>query len=225
VIVTNQTTADIYFGPLHLGAGVGTMLTVDDTSDTSLYLTNDSVADALNNAYSSGNITVSGEAQPFPRPIGTPTILHGDGSPEGLVYASQGSVYLNRSAGSSINAIYTKTTGLHLSTGWVAMAGASPGLTGVIAASGSISGGSGFTVNKTATGTYAVTFNAAFVSVPVVTLAVEQSSTDVANGRSAWITLETGSVGTTGFTAYTGSDSAGPAYADRDWYFLAIAVV
>jgi hypothetical protein len=66
--VTNNTTADIYFGPLHLGAGIGTQLTVDDTSATSLYLTSDDVADALNNAYNTGKIQVSGAASPFPRP-------------------------------------------------------------------------------------------------------------------------------------------------------------
>jgi len=96
MLVTNQTSSDIYFGPLHLGAGIGTTLTVDDTSSTSLYLTEDTVADALNNAYNSGKITVSGAAQPFPRPTGVPEVLHGDGDPEGLVFAPQGSVFMRR---------------------------------------------------------------------------------------------------------------------------------
>ncbi len=120
MLVTNQTSSDIYFGPLHLGAGVGTTLTVDDTSDTSLYLTNDTVADALNNAYNADKITVSSAAQPFPRPTGTPEVLHGDGDPEGLVFAPQGSVYMRRDGVvSNGGGLYIKTTGVTLSTGWV----------------------------------------------------------------------------------------------------------
>lgn len=120
MLVTNQTSSDLYFGPLHLGAGVGTTLTVDDTSDTSLYLKDDAVADALNNAYNSGQITVSGEAEPFPRPTGTPTLLHGDGNPEGLVFAPQGSIYMRRDGVvSNGGGLYIKTSGVTLSTGWI----------------------------------------------------------------------------------------------------------
>lgn len=120
MIVTNQTSSDIYFGPLHLGAGIGTLLTVDDTTATSLYLTNDIVADAVNNAYNSGKIAVSGAALPFPRPTGVPILLHGDGNPEGLHFAPQGSVYMRRD-GILTNGgvIYMKTTGVTLNTGWI----------------------------------------------------------------------------------------------------------
>lgn len=79
MLVTNQTTQDYWFGPLHLAAGVGEQLTVDDTTETSLYLTDDAVADAINNLYASGYITVSSAASPFPRPTGMPQVLHGDG--------------------------------------------------------------------------------------------------------------------------------------------------
>jgi hypothetical protein len=44
VNITNLTSQDYWFGPLHLPAS-GSM-TLDDTTDTSLYLTDDSVADA-----------------------------------------------------------------------------------------------------------------------------------------------------------------------------------
>jgi microcystin-dependent protein len=132
MLVTNQTTSDIYFGPLHLGAGVGTTLTVDDTSATSLYLTNDSVADALNNAYKTNRITVSGQAQPFPRPIGDPSLLHGSGNPEGLVFAPQGSVYMRRDGVQTNGGVlYMKTTGITFSTGWLDLATAS-GATAVL---------------------------------------------------------------------------------------------
>lgn len=126
MLVTNETTADLYFGPLHLGAGVGTQLVVDDTSATSLYLTSDLVADALNNAYNSGKITVTGAADPFPRPTGDPQFLHGSGTPEGLVFAPHGTIYLRRD-GVQTNGgvIYTKTTGVTDSTGWVDIATAS----------------------------------------------------------------------------------------------------
>jgi hypothetical protein len=118
MVVTNQTAQDYWFGPLHLAAGVGQTLSVDDTTATSLYLKDDTVADALNILYASGKITVSGAAFPFPRPTGTPAVLNGDGSPEGLVYAAQGSVYFRRDK----SGIYQKTTGIHLNTGWVAVA-------------------------------------------------------------------------------------------------------
>lgn len=126
MLVTNQTANDYWFGPLHLPGGVGQQITVDDTSATSLYLTNDSVADAINNLYASGKITVSSEAQPFPRPTGVPTLLHGDGSPEGLVYAPQGSVYMRRD-GTLTNGgvLYLKTTGITVNTGWLDLSTAS----------------------------------------------------------------------------------------------------
>src|SRR2546427_8269360 len=96
MLLTNLTPQDYWFGPLHLAAGNGQTLTVDDTSATSLYLTDDTVADSINTLVASGKITQTGAAPPFPRATGEPTILHGDGSPEGIVYAGQGSVYLRR---------------------------------------------------------------------------------------------------------------------------------
>lgn len=117
MLITNQTIQDYWFGPLHLTGGVGQTLTVDDTSETSLYLLEDAVADAINNLYSSGKITVTGAAAPFPRPTGVPQLLHGDGSPEGLVYAPQGSMYMRRD-GTGANSLYTKTTGVTINTGW-----------------------------------------------------------------------------------------------------------
>jgi microcystin-dependent protein len=120
MLVTNKTSHDIYFGPLHLGAGNGTTLTVDDTTATSLYLTSDEVADALNNAYNNLQIDVSGQAQPFPRPTGTPLVLHGTGDPEGVVFAAQGSAYLRRDGlQSNGGGIYVKTTGITFATGWL----------------------------------------------------------------------------------------------------------
>jgi microcystin-dependent protein len=132
MLITNQTNTDYWFGPLHLPAGVGQQITVDDTSATSLYLTNDQVADAINNLYISAKITVASAAAPFPRPTGVPSLLHGDGAPEGLVYAPQGSVYMRRD-GTQTNGgvLYLKTTGVTLNTGWLDLATA----TGVAVAS------------------------------------------------------------------------------------------
>lgn len=121
MLVTNQTTQDYWFGPLHLPASA-TNVTVDDTSATSLYLTDDTVADAINNLYASGKITVSGAAAPFPRPTGMPEVLHGDGSPEGLHYAPQGSLFMRRDGGDAWH-LYVKTTAVTLNTGWVAVPG------------------------------------------------------------------------------------------------------
>lgn len=122
MLVTNQTTQDYWFGPLHLLGGVGQQLTVDDTTDTSLYLTDDAVADAINNLYASGKITVSSAAAPFPRPTGMPDVLHGDGSPEGLHYAPQGSLYMRRDGGDAWH-LYVKTTAVTVNTGWMAVPG------------------------------------------------------------------------------------------------------
>lgn len=115
MLVTNQTTSDYWFGPLHLPAGIGQSLTVDDTSATSLYLTDDAVADSINTLYQSGKITVASANPPFPRATSSPEVLHGDGSPEGLVYAAQGSIYLRRDR----MAIFQKNTGVHFNNGWV----------------------------------------------------------------------------------------------------------
>lgn len=61
MLVTNNTAQDYWFGPLHLAANA-TNVTVDDTSATSLYLLEDSVADAINNLYNAGKISVSSAA-------------------------------------------------------------------------------------------------------------------------------------------------------------------
>ena len=131
MLLTNQTTQDYFFGPLHLAAGVGSTLTVDDTTATSLYLTDDTVADAINTLVASSKVTQTGAAAPFPRPTGVPEVLHGDGSPEGLVYGGQGSLYLRRD-NSGGTQLYQKTTGIHLNTGWVSTAGTAIAPTGTV---------------------------------------------------------------------------------------------
>jgi microcystin-dependent protein len=125
MLITNLTPQDYWFGPLHLPAGNGSTLTVDDTSATSLYLNDDGVADAINTLYAAlpPLITVSGQAQPFPRATGVPSILHGDGSPEGIVYAGQGSIYMRRDNTGGTQ-LYQKSSGIHLNTGWIGFAGA-----------------------------------------------------------------------------------------------------
>lgn len=127
MLVTNNTNQDYWFGPLHLPGGIGQTLTVDDTTETSLYLTSDVVADAINNLSNLGKITCTSTASPFPRPTGTPELLHGDGSPEGIVYAGQGSMYMRRD-GTGPNSLYTKTTGISISTGWEAFSNAMAGV-------------------------------------------------------------------------------------------------
>jgi hypothetical protein len=121
VLVTNQTNQDYWFGPLHLPAGVGSTLTVDDSSASSLYLLSDEVADAIAYLSSQGKISVSSVTAgiPFPRATGTPSLMHGDGSPEGLVFASQGSLYMRRDTSGSTDYLYVKTTGVLFNTGWV----------------------------------------------------------------------------------------------------------
>ena len=123
MLLTNKTNTDYYFGPLHLAAGITSTLTIDDNSATSLYLTDDAVADTIAMLDTAGKITVSAVTLGivYPRPTGTPEILHGDGSPEGKIYAGQGSLFMDRSAASVNNCLYTKTTGVHSNTGWGAL--------------------------------------------------------------------------------------------------------
>jgi hypothetical protein len=118
VQVQNLTSQDYWFGPLHIGPGA--TITVDDTSATSLYLTNDAVADAINNLAAANKIQVTLAAAPFPRPTGTPALLHGDGVPEGRDFAPQGSLYMRRDQAG----LYVKTTAVTLNTGWVLNGGA-----------------------------------------------------------------------------------------------------
>jgi hypothetical protein len=121
MLITNQTMADYWFGPMHLLAGVGETLVLDDTSDTALYLLDDSVADSVNTLVQAGMITVTGANTPFPRPTGVPALLHGDGSPQGKVYGGQGSLYLRRDNTGGQTALLTKTTGVTYNTGWAAV--------------------------------------------------------------------------------------------------------
>jgi hypothetical protein len=105
-----------------LNGTVGATVTIDTTTNASLYLTNDAFADIVNALYAHAYITVTSPPNPFPRPTGVPEILHGDGSPEGVVFAPQGSSYMRRDNSGSQNALYAKTTGPSLNTGWQAFA-------------------------------------------------------------------------------------------------------
>ena len=129
--ITNQTNNAYTFGPYQLPAGVGTgTVTIDTTTNASLYLTDDHFADIVNALYVAVPplITVTNPPSPFPRVTGVPQILHGDGSPEGVVFASSGSAFMRRDNGGAASALYAKTTGPSLSTGWQAFAGsAAPG--------------------------------------------------------------------------------------------------
>lgn len=122
--ITNQTANQYTFGPYVLPAGVGTgQVTIDTTTNASLYLTEDSFADIVNALYALTYITVTNPPTPFPRPTGVPQILHGDGAPEGVVFATQGSAFMRHDNSGASNALYAKTTGPSLSTGWQAFAG------------------------------------------------------------------------------------------------------
>ncbi len=119
MIITNQTNNTYLFGPYQLAGGIGTAtVTIDTTTNASLYLTNDAFADVVNALYTSGSITVTNQPSVFPRVTGVPQLLHGDGNPEGSVFATQGSAFMRRDASSANNSLYAKTTGPSLSTGW-----------------------------------------------------------------------------------------------------------
>jgi len=89
-----------------------------------LYLTDDAFADIVNSLYALGYITVANPPTPFPRVTGVPQILHGDGSPEGVVFATQGSAFMRRDNSGANNALYAKTTGPSQNTGWQAFSAA-----------------------------------------------------------------------------------------------------
>jgi hypothetical protein len=77
----------------------------------------------VNTLNQSGLILVTSYATPFPRPTGVPRVVHGVGSPQGMVYAPQGSIYLRQdiavaSPASPVSSVYVKTTGVTFNTGW-----------------------------------------------------------------------------------------------------------
>lgn len=152
--VTNNTSQDYWFGPLHLLPNAVNYI-VDDTTETSLYLTDDTVADAINNLYAAGKISVSGAASPFPRPTGMPDLLHGDGSPEGVHYAPQGSLYLRRDGGDAWH-LYVKSTAVTLDTGWIALPGQELDYAQITAST------SGITATTEATSQAVITGNAVY---------------------------------------------------------------
>ncbi len=133
MIITNLTGVAYSLGPMYL-VPFGT-LDLDDTSETSLYLLDDEVADAVNTLYQSGNIQVDSAADPFPRATGDPSSLSGDGSPEGVMYAPQGSLYMRRDSVEPVTSLYTKTTGVTDNTGWLGVSTPAPNGTCLIGTS------------------------------------------------------------------------------------------
>ena len=122
MVIQNNTAVEYWFGPISLPPNA--TITIDDITDTSLYLTDDTVADAINtlSETSPALITVTPTTGTiFPRATGTPTILHGDGSPQGLVYGPQGSIYLRRDSTAAPTTLYVKNSGVTLNTGWNAL--------------------------------------------------------------------------------------------------------
>jgi hypothetical protein len=122
--LNNQTSNTYAFGPYVLGPSPASV-TIDTTTNASLYLTDDHFADIVNQLLALGFVTYTPGTQPtpFPRVTGVPQILHGDGSPEGVVFATQGSAFMRRDNSGAGNALYAKTTGPSLSTGWQAFSG------------------------------------------------------------------------------------------------------
>jgi len=85
-------------------------------------------------------------------------------------------------------------------------------LRGRIAGNGTIITGSGFTVSKTGTGAYTVTFSTAFASEPTITATPQVALARIATCTSVF-------AGSAGFRTF---DSAGGAAIDQDFHFIAI---
>jgi hypothetical protein len=213
VLIKNNTSVDYWLGPIRLPANA-TGFSFDDTTETSLYLLHDEIADTVNTLALSNMITCTSTATPFPRPTGVPAVLHGDGSPNGLVYAPQGSIYMRRDNSGASNSLYVKNSGIESNTGWgVIVVGSINGITGILDPSATILGGTGFTAVHTGVGLYTVTFNTAFAANPVVVVTALSTSdiTAVLNGLPA----------TTGFEIATYFAGA---LADEYSNFIAIEV-
>lgn len=88
-------------------------------------------------------------------------------------------------------------------------------LTGRIASAGTVTAGTGFTVNRSGTGTYDVTFTTAFTAAPTVL------ANPVAGASNLTATIT--NVATTGVTinTHTGTGSA----TNTDFHFVAFATV
>lgn len=67
-------------------------------------------------------------------------------------------------------------------------------LTGLVNADGTIAGGTGFTVNHSSTGTYAVTFTTAFAAAPTVLVTITEGPGSASVGTPGLTNLVAGSV-------------------------------
>jgi hypothetical protein len=86
-------------------------------------------------------------------------------------------------------------------------------VTGRVTDTGAITAGTGFTVNKSATGTYDVTFTSAFSAVPTVMATVG----DTAAGRA----IKVNTPATTGFTVKISNVAGAPTNEDQPFNFVA----
>lgn len=216
MLITNNTGVVYWFGPMQLPAS-GT-LTLDDTTDTSLYLTDDSVADAVNTLQEAGMISVTDSAI-FPRATGTPSLLHGDGSPEGLVYGPQGSLYLRRDSTVPSASIYTKNTGVTENVGWAALGTALTAVTGSVSSSGTAVAGTGYTSSyNSGTGIYTISFTTALSEAPLV-FAFKNQAPGGANTQDFGVVAADAS----GFTLGVGY--SGSSYEALAFNFLAIVPI
>ena len=94
MLVTNQTSQDYWFGPLHLLAGVGQTLTVDDTTATSLYWPTMPSRMRLTTSIYRPRSRSRAPRRRFRGRQACPKCCTENGSPEGLHYAPQGSLYM-----------------------------------------------------------------------------------------------------------------------------------
>jgi hypothetical protein len=225
MIITNLTSVAYWFGPMQLPAGSGSTLNLDDTSDTSLYLTDDSVADMVNTLDQSGLILVTSSATPFPRPTGVPRVVHGVGSPQGMVYAPEGSIYLRRdiaatSPASPVSSVYVKTTGVTFNTGWssllpdasswqpLTLASNVTHATGYFAPAAAVIGSDLFVLSGAVTMTATVAAGSTLMTLPSAFFPSSKLQATVVDGASAAveIAISTGGVITSG-SAWTAANS------------------
>jgi hypothetical protein len=117
--------------------------------------------------------------------------------------------------------VLSKSSGTDYATAWVASASL-VAVTGRVAAAGTIISGSGFSVNKTSTGTYVITLTTTLAAIPTV-VAMSDSPTPGTGSQAGLPSVV--SLSTSSFTIEMWQMGSTVGKADRQFSFVVVKTV